>query len=305
MTVDINSWWIFLCAVGALNVVAWSASAAALYRRQGGLQSEIFAARRRQLVLSAVYVFGCAFRSVIPVYDVPRIVLHDSWLSSVVVGRSVATLAELCFVAQWAVMLREVSRTTGSSVGKVVSYSVVPLIIVAEIFSWSSVLTTANIGHVVEESLWGLSATLLVVSIVSMRTFFTGSLRLLLDCCCIAGIGYVAYMLMVDVPMYWARWVADETNGRHYLSVLQGLRDVSGRWTVSYRPEDWKNEVIWMSLYFSVAVWLSIALIHAPAARVRNAAAAPAVAPSRSLRYLRRMFDGNGLFVGMASPRDR
>jgi hypothetical protein len=33
---------------------------------------------------------------------------------------------------------------------------------------------------------------------------------------------------------------------------------------VSHRWEDWKNEIAWMSLYFSVAVWLSIALIHAP-----------------------------------------
>jgi hypothetical protein len=40
--------------------------------------------------------------------------------------------------------------------------------------------------------------------------------------------------------------------------------DASGRWVVSHRWEDWKNEIAWMSLYFSVAVWLSIALIHAP-----------------------------------------
>jgi hypothetical protein len=33
---------------------------------------------------------------------------------------------------------------------------------------------------------------------------------------------------------------------------------------VSHRREDWKSEVAWMTLYFSVAVWLSIALVHAP-----------------------------------------
>jgi hypothetical protein len=33
---------------------------------------------------------------------------------------------------------------------------------------------------------------------------------------------------------------------------------------VSHRWQDWHNEVAWMSLYFSVAVWLSIALVHAP-----------------------------------------
>jgi len=49
--------------------------------------------------------------------------------------------------------------------------------------------------------------------------------------------------------------------------------DVSGRWVVSHRWEDWKSEVAWMTLYFSVAVWLSIALVHAPLPRRRTVSA--------------------------------
>jgi len=71
-------------------------------------------------------------------------------------------------------------------------------------------------------------------------------------------------MFMVDVPMYWSRWLADEAAGRNYLSLQQGLMDVSGRWTVSHRLQDWQSEMTWMTAYFSVAVWLSIALMHAP-----------------------------------------
>jgi hypothetical protein len=41
------------------------------------------------LLLCAAYVFGCAFRSFLPRADVQRICLFDTWLSSVVVGRSV------------------------------------------------------------------------------------------------------------------------------------------------------------------------------------------------------------------------
>ena len=69
--------------------------------------------------------------------------------------------------------------------------------------------------------------------------------------------------------------IADEAAGRHYLSVAQGLLDVSGRWVVSHRWEDWRNEVAWMSLYFSVAVWLSIGLIHAPVLEARAARNVP------------------------------
>lgn len=269
MTNNVYLWWFFLCAVAGTNILVWSLTALALQRRQAMLSPEAYAARRLQLLLSAGYVFGCAFRSALPVYDVQRMVLFDSWLSSVIVGRSVATFAELCFAAQWALLLREISRATGSGVGKSTAMAMLPLIAIAETFSWYSVLTTSNIGHIVEETLWGLSALLLVASLVAIWPRCETSLRPLLAAWCAAGIAYVAFMFLVDVPMYWARWIADEAAGRDYLSITQGLLDASDRRVVSHHWDDWKSEVAWMSLYFSVAVWLSIALIHAPVPKRR------------------------------------
>ena len=264
MTDDVFSWWFFLCAVSALNGLGWLMSATRLAQRKGLFSAEVYAMRRLQVLLSAGYVSGCAFRSALPVYDVQRMVIVDSWLSSVVVGRSVATFAELCFVAQWALMLREISRATGSGVGRTTSRVVVPLILVAEVCSWYSVLTTSNLGHVIEESIWGLSAALMVASLVAIWPVCDAAVRRLLAAWCAMGVAYVSFMFLVDVPMYWSRWLADEASGRLYLDLAQGLADVSQRWVVSHSWSDWKSEVVWMSLYFSVAVWLSIALIHAP-----------------------------------------
>ena len=259
-----------LCVLAALNVLAWSVSAVTLNRRRALLPPETYAARRLQLQLSAVYVAGCAFRSVLPVFDGPRICLFNSVLSSVIVGRSVATCAELCFVAQWAVMLRETSQVTGSAFGRTASLLVVPLIALAELCSWYSVLTTSNIGHIAEESIWGLSAAILVTSMVTIWPRCAASFRPVLAAWCAAGAAYVAFMFLVDVPMYWSRWIADGVTGRHYLSLGQGVHDAALRRVVSYRWQDWKNEIVWMSLYFSVAVWLSIAFIHAPSARAHD-----------------------------------
>jgi hypothetical protein len=260
MSVGVFSWWTALCAVGALNILAWSFSAVELKRRRGLMAGEAFSARRLQLLLSAVYVFGCAFRSAIPVFDVPRICLVDSWLSSVIVGRSVATMAELCFVAQWALLLRATSRAAGSAIGATVSLLMVPLIAIAELCSWYSVLTTSNIGHVAEESIWALCAALLVLSLATILPRCSPGRRRVLIACCIVAAAYVAFMVLVDIPMYWSRWSADQLSGRQYLSIAQGLRDVSGRWVVSYRWQDWRSEIPWMSLYFSIAVWISIGL---------------------------------------------
>jgi hypothetical protein len=264
MSADVFWWWFFLCSIAGFNILAWILSAAALERRQSTLNPEDYDLRRVQLFLSAGYVLGCAFRSALPVYDIQRFCLFDTWLSSVIVGRSVATFAELCFAAQWALLLRAISRATGSGVGHVTSVVVVPLIAVAELCSWYSVLTTSNIGHVLEESIWAVSAGLMVISLLWIWPRASASVRPLLAAWCAAGFAYVAFMFLVDVPMYWARWLADEASGRHYLSLTQGLLDVSGRWVVSHRWQDWQHEIAWMSLYFSVAVWLSIALIHAP-----------------------------------------
>jgi hypothetical protein len=264
MSADVFWWWFFLCAVAGFNILAWTLSAAALERRQAALSPQAYDLRRLQLLLSAGYVLGCAYRSALPVYDVQRFVLFDTWLSSVIVGRSVATFAELCFAAQWAMLLREISLATGSGVGRVTSVVVVPLIALAELFSWYSVLTTSNLGHVIEESIWALSVGLLVTSLLWIWPRVSASMRPLLAAWCAAGIAYVIFMFLVDVPMYWSRWLADEASGRSYLGLAEGLLDVSGRWIVSHRWQDWQSEITWMSLYFSVAVWLSIALVHAP-----------------------------------------
>ncbi len=264
MGADTLTWWAFLRSVAALNVLAWAAAAWALWHWRGRWPPDAWASRRWQLALSAGYVLGCGYRSLLPVFDVQRLVLVDSFWSSVLVGRSVATLAELCFAAQWALLLREAARGTGSRAGAAVSRAVLPLIATAEVFSWYSVLTTSNLGHVVEESLWGLCAAALVFSLLLMWPRVHGARRPLLLLWCVAGTAYVAYMGLVDVPMYWARWLSDESLGRPYFSLSQGWADVSARWVVSHDWTHWRSEVVWMSAYFSVAVWLSIALVLAP-----------------------------------------
>ena len=257
-------WWGFLRALAAFNALAWVLAAAWLQRRQAGLDAGTRRFARLQLLLSAAYVVGCAYRSLFPVYDVPRLVLVDGWWSSVAVGRSVATVAELCFAAQWALLLATLAQRTGSAFGRAAARAIVPAIVVAELSSWTAVLTTANLGHVIEESIWGACALLLVLGLLVLAPRCPRSQRRWLQALALASGAYALYMFAVDVPMYWGRWLADQAHGRAYLDFVQGLVDVSTRWVVSHRWADWRTEVLWMSCYFSVAVWLSIGLVHAP-----------------------------------------
>lgn len=264
MSAGVLTWWSLLLVVSALNLVAWGLSALALQRRRDRLDPSLLAARRAQLWLSAGYVLGCAFRSAFPVHDVPRTCLVDSWLSSVIVGRSVATVAELCFVAQWALMLREVARVAESRTARFAAAAVLPMILVAEACSWYAVLSTSNLGHVIEESLWGAAAVLLLASLVAVWPRCGAALRSLFAACGAAALAYAEYMFLVDVPMYWSRWLASESLGTGYLPLADGVVDVARRCVVSWRWEDWRAEMPWMTLYFSVGVWVSLALVHAP-----------------------------------------
>ena len=270
---SVEDWRALLMAASLLNIGAWAVAAAAVLRQRPPAEaSDIWLLRRSLLWLSAGYVLGCAYRSCWPVYDIPRVVLVDSWMSSVLVGRSVATVAELCFVAQWALLLRWAARAFAARSVAAVAAALVPMAAVAEICSWYSVLSTSNLGHVFEESLWGLGAALVTASLLRLRRHGTPSVRNALLAGALVSGGYVAYMFTQDVPMYWARWLADEAAGRAYLDLGQGLADVAGRRTVSSSWRDWGGEVAWMTAYFSLAVWLSIALVHVPLPRGRQEA---------------------------------
>src|ERR1700688_2809348 len=133
-------WWGLLTLVSGLNIAAWFW----LYRylhgtRAAGLDSATNVELMR--LFSAAYVFGCAFRSFLPRADVQRICLFDTWLSSVTVGRTVATVAEVCFVAQWAMVLHRLGSITGADTVLSVAWVIVPLILIAECLSWYAVLT--------------------------------------------------------------------------------------------------------------------------------------------------------------------
>ncbi len=232
------------------------------------------------LALCAAYVFGCAFRSVLPRADVQRICLFDTWLSSVVVGRSVATVAEICFVAQWAIILNQLGTMTGADTALNAAWVIVPLIIIAECFSWYAVLTTHYLHNAIENSLWAVAFFIIGLALCRLLPEFDGPARVVLAITIVGIACYLAFLVMVDVPMYLSRWRTGLAEGSNLLKPLEGLRDVSTRWVVTHDLAEWKDEIAWMSLYFSAAVWASLALCvvyaleqHLPRTRTEPAVA--------------------------------
>lgn len=246
-------WWAMLTLVSAVNIALWFL----LYRK---LHTQPVGSMELMLLLCAAYVFDCAFRSVLPRADVQRICLFDTFLSSVLVGRSVATVAEVCFVVQWAIILHQLGAITGSDTVLNVAGVIVPLILIAECFSWYAVLTTNFLYNAIENSLWTVAFFLVGIGLVRLLPEFHGPVRIVLVLSIAGIIAYLVFLVTVDVPMYLSRWRANLVEGNQLMGLLEGLRDVSTRWVRTHDIAHWKGEIAWMSLYFSGAVWASLAL---------------------------------------------
>ena len=184
-------------------------------------------------------------------------------------------MAEICFAAQWAIILHQLGTMTGADTTLNAAWVIVPLILIAECFSWYAVLTTNYLGNAIENSIWAVAFFVVGIGLCRLLPEFDGPVRVVLAVAIIGIAAYLAFLMTVDVPMYLSRWRAEVADGSKLLRPLEGLRDVSTRWVVTHDLAEWKDEIAWMSLYFSAAVWASLALCVSTRSRIICRAIAP------------------------------
>src|SRR5262245_9448570 len=247
-------WWQFLCAVSVTNILLWTLAAWGLSREADGYQF-------KQLILSGLFVAACAFRSILPRIDLERMCLWDSPFSSVFLGRSVATIAEICFALQCVLLLFKLSHSTGASIIGTIGLTVLPIIFVADLACCCAVVPLNHIGHAIEELLWSIMVVLVATGLVIYHEQTGGGLPLWVAIGLIASAGTTALIMFVDIPLYIARWRTGKRVGLRYLRIRDGLKDAFVRRQVTHASEDWRNDVLWMSLYFSVGVWVSLLIV--------------------------------------------
>ncbi len=254
MTVDHNTWtwWTLLRAASALNLallaITWSAPVPDL-------------SHRVHLICATIYTFVCAFRSFFPRVDLERTVLFDSRLSSIALGRSAATVAEMAFTVQLALFGAYVGGLGGVAWAAPVAWAFVPLIAVAQVACWLGVLTLNHRWHAVEESLWALMMALLGGIFLAAIPGLSGG-WVALALLGVAGCAAAAWVMAgLDIPMYLRRYEAEVAAGRVFQGVVDGFVDAARRRHPTGSWEVWRHEVAWMTPYFTGCVWLSQAFV--------------------------------------------
>jgi len=245
-------WWAGLCGASLVNVGLWLAAA------RVELPNTTY--RSWQLVLSGIYVAVCAFRSAFPRVDLERLCLWDTPLSAIFIGRFVATLAEMCFAVQCTLFLSKLSEITRVASLDMLSVCIVPVIVIAQLSCWYAVITLNHLGHAIEELLWTFIVALLAVGFANAWFHTHGVLRTALTIAIVCCGGAALLMSLIDVPMYISRWQHHRRAENSYLPLLGGLKDTLARRHSTRNWIVWRREVPWMTLYFSVGVWLSIGM---------------------------------------------
>jgi hypothetical protein len=219
--------------------------------------------QRLQLCLSGIYVLVCAYRSVLPRIDLERYCLFDSQFSSIFWGRTAATIAEIAFSGQIALLLHKLATDYDHPWTQWLSFWMVPIITTAQVFCWFGVLTLNHGYHAIEESIWAITSALVACALSSFGSHSYSEnkeplFRMASMICCV----YCVFMVTVDVPMYIHKWKHDQKLGKPQLLVRDGSKDAWERRCVTWDWKIWKPEVAWLTGYFTSAVWLSLALVH-------------------------------------------
>jgi hypothetical protein len=248
------TWWTCLRAIAVFNILLWAMTCLPMADATGNLAW--------QVALSGIYVAVCAFRSWLPRIDLERYCLVDSPLSSPFLGRSVATIAEVCFAAQIAMCLHQVGVLAQLPWIVTASYLVVPPLALAQLFCWHSVLTLSHLGHAIEASLWTATMALVGVCLAAAAGQLDGNLFWCASGGAVIAFGFVAFMVVIDVPMYVARWRRARSERREFLGLRAGLEDARRRRIATHDWAIWRPEIAWLTGYFSFAVWLSVSFVH-------------------------------------------
>jgi len=243
-------WWrAGLRAAALLNIVLWFVAATAA---GGG------AYHGKQLLLSAIFLAGCGYRSFFPAVYGKRFALTSGWPSSIFLGRTVAMVAELAFALQLMLVLEQWAQKTGLAAVASAGLAIVGLLSVAQLFCWYGVATRRYIGELLEESLWTLGGAVMLAASarVALHHLSFGVLVAMTS----SGV-FLAFMLLHNLPMYVRRIRHDRAAAAECLGFVEGLKDMALRRHISYHWPDWSGEAAWLTPYFTLGVWTSVGMV--------------------------------------------
>jgi len=217
---------------------------------------------KENYIASYLYIFACLIRSCFPRIDGKRICFFDSWISYPLVGRILATIGELAFGYQLTLVTQSFAQRLNCYKIYHLMDIIMNLIFIAQIFCWGGVLFQNNLMHVFEESIWMFSMTCIGLSYLYFNNFVKNiKTRNYFYLGFVISYIYMMFMVWVDIPMYYNRYLETNSIINTNLSLFESIKDMASCYKISKSYNDWKSEMPWMTGYFIGATFISINLM--------------------------------------------
>ena len=216
----------------------------------------------------SIFALSCSYRSMNPITESDRKCLYDYKYVLPMHTRSFATFGEISLIIAIVLVINNVLNHLKNkyNVNSIfyINYILVTIITVANFSCWVSQITQDYMWNVIEESLWGITGSVLcIISIVLYITIKNNnskkinSIKSMLIMLCLVTFIYTTYIIFVDVPMYYKR--SKQSRNKKKNEFTQGIKTLN-QCQVDTSIEEWKEEQIWMTGYFTIGVWLLFSL---------------------------------------------
>lgn len=270
-------WWTFLIIISIFNILFIS-----IYAFTHTLNT-------KQLILfgfAFIFSIVCAIRAFYPTkYTEKTCFLKTKYYTPFVI-RILATIAEIVYILLFVYVfiyiiniIKNITRINLNYLKKYI-YIVIPIIVLAEVFSWLGSITEYQLWNVSEEILWLITSIMLIVisifilnNIKNIKSTKIKSIYYLLSGIVPLATIFATFLIVVDIPMYVKRWIKgeqleakplqqifNEFKNKHRKNFDNNIKDFRQCRKVDKSLNTWKEEMPWLTGYFTIGVWSTFVL---------------------------------------------
>lgn len=225
------------------------------------------------ILLVTIYVFVCAIRSIWPRVDSSGLCIHDKYISTPFIGRCFTTIAEISFsvfiVSVTNIILDSLYYMKDVDVIRKLNNSMIVLISIAQIFCWIGIASKDPSYNMIEESIWTIFACIMLVIYLTLNSRINKlpsspklkQLKSIMPYILIGCVIYILFMILNDIPMYYKRTQELRKKKASYNSLYDGIEDLKKCKKVTSSFKEWKEDMPWLTFYFTLTVWGSIMVL--------------------------------------------
>ena len=251
-------WWLFLSIISIINI-----SFITNYLVTNKLNSY----QKNITILALIYTFICGLRSFYPKNDLMQNCLFNSFLSTPIFGRTIATIAEMTLIYFFVLIFRQILNDFNFE--KLVFFNnnlnyLIFIIAIAQIFCWIGCITKNSLYNSIEESLWLVTFCILLFCAICIKNDLPNNgkgemTKRMLSILIPSFIIYILFLFFIDIPMYYKNWKVskDKISSDNFYNNMINFSKCN---TINWSYDLWKEEIPWQTGYFTLAVWSTIYL---------------------------------------------